>query len=381
MNINSDEIDLKKLIIDLRKNKLIFLRCILITILFSSIIYFFLFSDQKKVNINFFPLKPSQVESFVSLEGIDTFTIRKIDKNGNFYYENTMNSNFLANEFARTILVKEVFEEIDFSEILPAKNIQDEGELKKTKLKFIKDINVSLLDEVNFKNKLYFYLEFNTAANDSEIQKFAKSLYEITNNKVREEILESLNKDLNSKLFERNFELESLLLEKKQLILEYNFKLNQELAFLKEQYAIAKRMDIKESFIVDLTSAASNIDSSRKFLEDNNSIPYFSRGYPSIDEEIKQKEGRLTKNIDLYVPGLFKVQSSILASENNIEIKKLEKLKGINFLKKGVFKSMNFSEALITISPKINIYLYSFFTLFFGLIFSFVIFLYKKITQ
>ena len=101
MNVNSDEIDLKKLIIDLRKNKLIFLRCILITILFSSIIYFFLFSDQKKVNINFFPLKPSQVESFVSLEGIDTFTIRKIDKDGNSYYENTINSNRYCPEIYR----------------------------------------------------------------------------------------------------------------------------------------------------------------------------------------------------------------------------------------------------------------------------------------
>ena len=137
----------------------------------------------------------------------------------------------------------------------------------------------------------------------------------------------------------REFKLEDIQTQIDNALTDYKRKSSDRLAFLEEQYALAKQLKIAKSTIeVQTFSSANNLITNVK-----TDTPYYLRGYEAIGKEIELIETRSDKNA--FTSGLLELEQKKREIEQNKTPERAESL----FASTPIMSSTDFSAVAVTV--------------------------------
>jgi len=340
--IESDEIDLIEVIINIWNNKLKIAAITVILMVLSAALYFVIkptlnakteilpitvFENNLYSAYNFLliPQAQSDDEKIPSQQKLN-----KIDRN------------YLLNLFLEELQTKEiVIEAIKKFQLIDQNKFNDEVEYLEAVEKYA--LKLDLLRPINVdgsqrgETKLNWTIEFEV--DDEDQWEEALSYVESEINKNIQKYLRT-NFDITSsnlKLLDQ-FKLEDLEIKIKNVKNDYDAETINRLAFLREQASIARELNIKNN-----TLEVENFNTSSGGVISNLQIakPYYMRGYSMIEKEIELIESR--NNKDAFTKNLLELEKQRRDLLENKLLERIEKL----FNATPIINSNNFKAAKI----------------------------------
>jgi LPS O-antigen subunit length determinant protein (WzzB/FepE family) len=387
--IESDEIDLIEIIVNIWKNKLKIAAITAIFIIISVGLYF-IYKPPLNAKTEILPLTIfennlyAQYNSLTTPQGADD---KKIITQSRL---NVINRGYLLNLFLEELRTKDIIiEAIKKYQLINQKKFDNEDEYleevekKALKLDLLSPINVDGTEigetrlnwtiefEVNDKDKWEEALSFIEIEINKNIKNYLKLNFATTldNLKLLDQFkLEDLDlritnekKDFDKKMkkFEMDleFNLEDIKVKIKNAINDYEVETKNRLAFLTEQAAIARTLNIKKNTI-----------ESQEFSTQNSVItnvktdtPYYLRGYEAIEKDIQLIKNRTDEKP--FVKGLLDLEKQKRDLEEDKTLERaernkvfLEKILALNNAKRDLLenKLLDRTEKLFNNTPIVS---------------------------
>ena len=322
--IESGEVNILDVIINIYDNKLKIAAITLIFIVISTILYT---TNKPLINAKteILPITIfennlySQFNALTKPQGkeneINILPINRFDE---------INRGYLLSLFIEELQTKEIIiEGIKKYQLLDRKKYDSEKKYleaikkKALKLNLLKPFNVD--GSKRGASRLNWIIEFeiNDEKKWEEVLGFIENKL---NNNIKKYLRFNFESNLNNLLLLEQFELEDLNLKIKNVKKDYETETTNRLAFLKEQLLIAKKLNIEnntlevENFITP-SKVISNLQTAKQ---------YYMRGYLMIEEEIELIENRTNK--DAFTKNLVKLEKK---RRTLLENKSLERLKSL----------------------------------------------------
>lgn len=357
----SNEIDIIEIFINIWQNKLKITAITLIFIVLSAITYI-LFKPKINTRTEIIPISVFENNLYSAFNSI-VLNLNNIQKNNKKKEDNSENEeitkdnqlkkidkesllNFYVQELqGREIIIKAIKK----FEILNPKKYKNLDEYSEAVDKMA--LQVKLLRPVNIDGKLRvesrpnWIIEFKV----HDRKKYEQMLNSINieiNKKVKNYIKSNFNLILKNLRLLKKFEIEDLDIKIKHAQKNYELETTNRLFFLKEQASIARKLDIeKDPNVINKTIETKEGINSSATVEFNNqnSNPYYMRGYLMIEKEIELIEKRSTKAKDIFNEELFSALQKKRIVKKDKSIDRLEKL----FNETPVVKSNDFRAAEI----------------------------------
>jgi len=337
--INSDEIDLIDVIINIWNNKL---KIAAITTIFIavSISYYFVKKPPFIGKTEILPITIFENELYSSYNYLITSQqkFNKIDKD------------YLLNLFLEELKTLDILvEAIKRYQLVDQTKFNDENEYSEAVEKYALSLNlirpVNVDGSIRGETRLNWIIEFNV--DDRNKWEEALSFIESEINKnIQKYLSDSFKLTLNNLKMINQFKLEDLELRIKNVKNDYEFKTNNRLAFLREQALIARKMNIASNIdiinstleVQEFTNSSSVISNT---LESTN--PYYLRGFDIIEKEIELIETRTNKDKDAFTENLLDLKKQ---KRDLLEDKSLERIEEL-FNSIIIFNDNNFKAANI----------------------------------
>ena len=282
--IESDEIDLINVIFNIWNSKL---KIAAITIIFIalSIALYFINKPTFKAKTEILPITIFEDNLYLSFNSIIT--------TNRF---NQINRNYLLTLFLEELGTKEIIiKTIKKYQLIDQKKFDNEDKYLEAVEK--KALKLNILGPVNTdsskrgETRLNWIIEFEF--NDSDKWEEALSYIENEiNNNIRKYLKLNFDTSLdNLKLLDK-FKIEDLNLKIQNVKDDYKIETSYQLAFLREQALIARKLNIEYN-----TLAVENFSTASGFISNFDSAkPYYMRGYAMIEKEIDLIETRTNKD-------------------------------------------------------------------------------------
>ncbi|WP_440691968.1 Wzz/FepE/Etk N-terminal domain-containing protein [Candidatus Pelagibacter sp. HIMB1695] len=342
--IESDEIDLIEVIINIWNKKL---KIAAITIVFMvlSVALYFILKPPLKAKTEILPITIFEDNLYSSYN----LLIEKINENENENENDILNLNEINREYLLSLFQEElqtkeiVIEAIKKYQLIDQSKFNDEDEYLEVVEKYALKLN--LLRPINVDGnkrggtRLNWTIEFEI--NDQEKWEEALSFIENEINKNIQNYL-SLNfsTTLNNLKLLDQFKLEDLNQKIEFAKNDYGIETRNRLAFLNEQASIARELNIKnntlevENFNTSSGGVISNLQTAK---------PYYMRGYSMIEKEIELIESRDNKNKDAFTKNLLDLEKQRRELLENKSLERIERL----FNSSPIINGNNFKAASI----------------------------------
>jgi len=141
---------------------------------------------------------------------------------------------------------------------------------------------------------------------------------EIANKLVKKTIIEEFNNNITFLKNNRKYELEDISTRINNQLIDYERETSDQIAYLEEQSAIAKKLGIVKNTIEVQTFGNQNALLSNIQTDS----PFYLRGYEAIDKEIELIQ--LRKNKKAFIKGYFELEKTKRAIEQDQTIERLE---------------------------------------------------------
>ena len=317
--INSDEIDLVEVIINIWNNRLKIAAITFVFIVLSTALYF-VFKPPFTAKTEIIPITIFENNLYSSYNSLTKPQEGKDDKKINRFDQ--VNRNYLLNFFLEELKIKEIIQEAIVNyQILDRKKFNNEDKyLQAVKKKALK---VNLLRPVNVdgskrsETRLNWVIEF--VVDDKDKWEKALSFIEIKiNNKIQNYLKLNFDRTLDNLKLLNQFELEDLNLKINNVKKDYDTETSNRLAFLREQALIARKLNIENNTLeVENFSTPSGVISNLQSAK-----PYYMRGYLMIEKEIELIENRANK--DAFTKDLLELEKRKRALLENRNLKRFE---------------------------------------------------------
>jgi len=328
--IESDEIDLLEVIINIWNNKLKIAAIIAIFIIISVGLYFVI-KPPLNAKTQILPITIFEDKSYSAYNLFIKSLNKKNNNENNNENLDKIDKIYLLNFFIEELKTKEIIiEAIKRYRLIDQSKFDDENKYSEVVEKYA--LSLDLLRPVNVdgnkrgETRLNWIIEFKI--NDKDKYEKALSYIESEINKnIKKYLIENFNITLNNLKLINQFKLEDLELKIKSVKNDYEFETNNRLAFLREQALIARKMNIASNIdiinstleVQEFTNSSSVISNS---IESTN--PYYMRGFNVIEKEIELIESR--NNKDAFTKGLLdleKQKRDLLADKSLERIEEL----------------------------------------------------------
>ena len=354
-NSAKEEIDLLEILITVWNNKLkIFV--ITFIFIFLSIIQYFSFKPTFNAKTQILPITIFENNLYSSFNSLIKEPQNGIieEQNYNLNDLKMINGNYLLDLFLKELETKEIIMSgIKYYEIIDRKKFKNENEYikaiqkKALKLNLLRPVNVDgskpgetrlnwtiefnvknkeiweeLLSfiqfEINIKIKKYLQLNFNSILFDlAMLNKFKLEDIDkaITNEKKK------FDKEIKKFEMDLGFKLEDIKVKINNSIKDYEVETKNRLAFLTEQAAIARTLDIKKNTIESQVFGTQN----SVITNVKTDTPYYLRGYEAIEKDIQLIKNR--KNKKSFVKNLFELEKQKRNLEQDKTLERAERNK------------------------------------------------------
>ena len=317
--INSDEIDLVEVIINIWNNRLKIAAITFVFIVLPTALYF-VFKPPFTAKTEIIPITIFENNLYSSYNSLTKPQEGKDDKKINRFDQ--VNRNYLLNFFLEELKIKEIIQEAIVNyQILDRKKFNNEDKYLQAVKK--KPLKVNLLRPVNVdgskrsETRLNWVIEF--VVDDKDKWEKALSFIEIKiNNKIQNYLKLNFDRTLDNLKLLNQFELEDLNLKINNVKKDYDTETSNRLAFLREQALIARKLNIENNTLeVENFSTPSGVISNLQSAK-----PYYMRGYLMIEKEIELIENRANK--DAFTKDLLELEKRKRALLENRNLKRFE---------------------------------------------------------
>ena len=322
--IESDEIDLIDVVINIWNNKL---KIAVITIIFVvlSITLHFMIKPPLNAKTEILPITLFENNFYSAYNALLEPQVEGDDKKILPKQRlNSINKNTLLNMFLEELQTKEIIKEaIKNYQLIDEKKFKDEDKYLEAVEKYALKLN--LLGPINVDGsqrgltRLNWIIEFKINDKDKW-----EEVLSFVNNKINNNIQNYLKLNFytnldNIKLIDQ-FKLEDLNLKINNVKKDYDTETSNRLAFLKEQALIARNLNIENNTLeVENFSTSSGIISNLQSAK-----PYYMRGYAMIEKEIELIKTRTNK--DAFTKNLFDLKKDKRNLIENKSLKRIERL-------------------------------------------------------
>jgi len=250
----------------------------------------------------------------------------------------------LLNVYINVLNNKSVFEDaIRKFNLLEASQYNNEQEYSEAIIRLSSSIKI-LSPSASAKSLETSYHTINFIHHDAEKWKsILRYVDESTNKLVKKNLVDEVNNSLVFLANQKKYQLEDISIKINNHYIDYEREVNDKLAYLEEQAAIAKKLGIAKNTIEVQTFGNQNALLSNVQTDS----PFYLRGYEAIDKEIELI--RLRKDKKAFIKGLFELQKRKRAIEQDKTIERIKLVFQSNLL----ISNNQFDAALInTITTK-----------------------------
>lgn len=246
------------------------------------------------------PITSFQFDKYRMFNATDVFEVKR-DKLRNLYIEQIIEGSFLETG-------------VDKFNLINKDNFDSEIEYKDAIEKFVS--NVEVLKPIQEKDKKRLHHVLSAEYNDKD--KWKKLLTFVNNEankKVKAIIINRFATIVSVQHHKKDFTLEDIEIKIDNVKKDYDRYTKDRLAFLGEQAAIARKLDIQKN-----TIAYQRFGPQNTFITNvKTDAPFYLRGYLAIEEEINQIANRKDKNA--FTKDLFKLeqQKRILEQDETLQ--------------------------------------------------------------
>jgi len=321
----NDEIDISDIILNLWENKIKIIG-ITTAFLILGFLYFNFLDKNFIATTNVKPISTFEANKYkfynslaVEDVGVEDVGVEDVGVEGVV----NINQETLLDLFIQKIKTTEIIEDgiIKFK-LVNKDNFKTEidyqEKIQQTAILVADQIKPPSVDEKNENNnKPYWTLNFKTRDKKSW-KNFLKYLENKANEKIRQSLINTFNKEIDILNVNSKFELEDIEQKIANELNDYKISITNRLAFLKEQAEIARTLNIKKN-----TLEADNYQTDNTFvtiIKSENS--YYLKGYEMIEKEMSLISSR--ENEKLFIENLIELEKSKRAILQN---KKIERLK------------------------------------------------------
>lgn len=188
---------------------------------------------------------------------------------------------------------------VDKFNLLNKENFDSETDYNEAIQKFASDIKVLRPTQESF----HYLLKVNHNDKD-KLKNLLAFINDEINRKVKENIISRFEIMISLQKMKIDFAINDIDLKIEKAKKDYDRNMKDRLAFLAEQAAIARKLNIKQNTTASLTFG-SQIMPMTNFKTD---FPFYLRGYLPIEEEIKQIKSRKDKSS--FIKNLFKLEQN-----------------------------------------------------------------------
>jgi LPS O-antigen subunit length determinant protein (WzzB/FepE family) len=149
---------------------------------------------------------------------------------------------------------------------------------------------------------------------------------EFTNKLVKKNLVDEVNNSLLFLTNQKKYQLEDISIKINNYLIDYEREISDQLAYLKEQSEIAKKLGIVKNTIEVQTFGNQNALLSNVQTDS----PFYLRGYEAIDKEIELI--RLRKDKKAFIKGLFKLEKRKREIEQDKTIERIKLVLQSNLL-------------------------------------------------
>ena len=322
--IETDEIDLIEVIINIWNNKL---KIAAITIVFMvlSVAYYFTFKPSLNAKTEILPITIFENNLYAQYNSLTMPQEEKDDKK--IIAENRfdkIDKDYLLSLFIEELQTKDIIiEAIKKYQLIDQKKFNSEDEYlkivqkKALKLDLLKPINVD--GNKRGETRLNWIIEFEVDDKDQWEQALSFIESELNNN-IKNYLKLNFNTTLDNLKLLNQYKLEDLNLDINNVKKDYDNETSNRLAFLKEQSLIARKLNIENNTLeVENFSTPSGVISNLQSAK-----PYYMRGYSMIEKEIELIESR--NNKDAFTKNLLDLEKQKRALLEDKLLDRTEKL-------------------------------------------------------
>ena len=286
------------------------------------------------------PIRSLELNKYLTLNKLNKFTDTDTDTDTDSKFQKITKSNLL-NLYLEILNDKSIFEDAfrKFN-FLDVSQYSDEQKYNEEIIKLASSVKIllPLVDAKRGKKNLetsYHTISF--THHDAEKWKSVLThVDEFANKLVKKTLIEEFNNTLIFLKYERKYKLEDISIEIDNLLLYYEREISDQLAYLKEQSEIAKKLGIAKNTIEVQTFGNQNALLSNVQTDS----PFYLRGYEAINKEIELIRSRKDKKA--FTKGLFNLEKKkrTIEQDQTIERAKLA-------LQSNLQDNSNFSAASI----------------------------------
>ncbi len=217
-------------------------------------------------------------------------------------------------------------------------NFNSDDEYREAVEKFASEIKVSKPSSKNTREKSLYHTFTAEYDNKEKWKTFLYFVNDEANKSVKNSIINRFETIIAVEQQKDNFAIKDLEIEINNLKRDYDIIINKKLAFLSEQAAIARKLNIAENTIF-----SQQFNSQNTILTNvKTDTPFYLRGYKSIEEEIQQIKNRKDKT--LFIGDLQKLTKE----KRNIEQDKTLK-RAVSLFKKTPLNSNAFKATIVKV--------------------------------
>jgi len=340
--IESDEIDLIEVIVNIWNNKLKIAAITAIFIIISAGLYFAI-KPPLNAKTEILPITIFENNLYSPYNSLLTPQIKGDDESIVTQQRlNNINKNYLLSLFLEELRTKEIIiEAIKKYQLIDQSKFNDENKYLEAVEKYA--LSLDLLRPFNVdgskrgETRLNWIIEFKI--NDEDKYEMALSFIDNEINKnIQNYLTINFSTTLNNLKLLDQFKIEDLNQKIEFAKNDYDIEISNRLAFLNEQASIARELNIKnntlevENFNTSSGGVISNLQTAK---------PYYMRGYSMIEKEIELIESR--NNKDAFTKNLLELEKQ---KRDLLEDKSLERIAQL-FNSTPIMKGNNFKAASI----------------------------------
>ena len=245
-----------------------------------------------------------------------TNTSERVNVSGKF---NQITSLKLFNTYINVLNNRSVFEDaIRKFNLLEASQYNNEQEYSEAIIRLSSSIKI-LSPSASAKSLETSYHTINFIHHDAEKWKsILRYVDESTNKLVKKNLVDEVNNSLVFLANQKKYQLEDISIKINNHYIDYEREVNDKLAYLEEQAAIAKKLGIAKNTIEVQTFGNQNALLSNVQTDS----PFYLRGYEAIDKEIELIQ--LRKDKKAFIHGLFELEKEKRAIEQDQTIERIK---------------------------------------------------------
>ena len=284
------------------------------------------------------PITSSEFDQY-SLFNDSLKIIEKIETDNKTFNIFEISQNFLINLYIEQIEEGSLLEAAtDKFNLFNKDDFDSENDYKEAVEKFVSEIEV--LKPIKEKNKIRLHhvlrAEYDNKDKWKQLLTFVNNE---ANRKVKATIINRFATIVSIQNQKKNFALKDMDIKIDNVKKDYDRHTKDRLAFLTEQAAIAKKLDIEKN-----TIASQRFSTQNTFVTNvQTDAPFYLRGYLAIEEEIKQMTSRNDKNA--FTDDLYKLEQQKRDLEQDETVKR-----AIELFNKTPLNQSNFQATIVKVA-------------------------------